>query len=442
MERRTVPAVGEWRILATDSGAATSEGMAMRALICGGGIGGLATALSLAEQGIEVEIFEQATEIRELGVGINLLPHSVKELAELGLFEDLDATGVRTRELIYCNHLGQRIWTEPRGLEAGHGWPQFSIHRGRLQRLLYRAVHERLGDAPIHLGQRLVRFEQDDQGATAWFSGAAGGAPASWRGDLLVGADGLHSTVRAQLHPGEGPPKWNGHMLWRGAIEAEPFLTGASMIIAGNRREKVVLYPIARPAADCAHALINWVVWAKLGDGSVPPPRREDWSRPGRLEEVLPHLQRWQFAGWVDVPALVRQTPLFFEYPMCDRDPLEKWGQGRVTLLGDAAHPMYPVGSNGAAQAIIDGRVLAQALRGHQSLEEALRAYETERLPATSRIVLSNRRMGPERVIDMVAARAPDGFEDLEQVISWTELEGIAKQYRQVAGFARDAGTS
>ena len=411
--------------------------MAMRALVNGGGIGGLAAALSLVEQGIEVELFEQAAEIRELGVGINLLPHAVEELAKLGLLEQLDATGVRTRELIYCNHLGQRIWAEPRGLEAGHAWPQFSIHRGRLQGLLYHAVRARLGDAHIHLGQRLVRFADDPQGVTAWFVDAEGGTPVPWRGELLLGADGLHSVVRAQLHPDEGPPRWNGHMLWRGALLAEPFLTGASMIIAGDSEKKVVLYPIAPLAGDPPRALLNWVVWAKLGDGSTPPPRREDWSRPGRLEEVLPHLQRWRFEGWIDVPALVRRTPVFFEYPMCDRDPLERWGQDRVTLLGDAAHPMYPVGSNGAAQAIIDGRVLAEALCGHPSIEAALRAYEAERLPATTRIVLSNRQMGPERVIDLVAARAPDGFEELGQVISRAELENIARQYRQVAGFAR-----
>jgi hypothetical protein len=210
------------------------------------------------------------------------------------------------------------------------------------------------------------------------------------------------------------------------------------MVIAGDLKEKVVLYPIAREAADRGRSLTNWVVWAKLGDGSTPPPRREDWSRPGRLEEALPHLARWRFEGWVDVPALVRKTPVFYEYPMCDRDPLGRWGAGRVMLLGDAAHPMYPVGSNGAAQAILDGRALARALAGHRDVAEALRAYEAERLPATGKIVLSNRQMGPERVIDLVAARAPDGFERVEDVISRAELEGIAGQYRQVAGFERE----
>jgi len=226
-------------------------------------------------------------------------------------------------------------------------------------------------------------------------------------------------------------------MLWRGAVEDEPFLDGRTMVVAGDLREKVVLYPISREAALRGRSLTNWAVWARLGDGSGPPPRREDWSRPGRLEDALPHLARWRF-DLIDVLALMRKTPVFYEYPMCDRDPLERWGEGRVTLLGDAAHPMYPVGSNGAAQAIIDGRALAKALAAHRDVAAALRAYEAERLPATGRIVLSNRQMGPERVIDLAAERAPDGFERIEDVIPREELLAIAGQYRKVAGFERE----
>jgi 2-polyprenyl-6-methoxyphenol hydroxylase-like FAD-dependent oxidoreductase len=409
----------------------------MKALVVGGGIGGLAAALSLHEWGVEVEVFEQTPEVRELGVGINLLPHAVKELTDLGLLDRLDATGVRIKELIYCNRFGQRIWTEPRGIEAGYAWPQFSIPRGRLQGLLYQAALERMGGERIHLGHRLVGFEQDDHGVTAFFATETGAAFPSRRGNVLVGADGIHSAVRAQLYPDEGPPKWNGHMLWRGAVEDEPFLSGRSMIVAGDLKEKIVLYPISREAADRDRSLTNWAAWVRLGDGSAPPPRREDWSRCGELGEVLPHLRHWRF-DWFDVPALMRRTPVFYEYPMCDRDPLDRWSFGRVTLLGDAAHPMYPVGSNGAAQAIIDGRALARALAEGGSVEAALQAYGAERLAATSQIVFSNRRMGPERVIDIVAERAPDGFERLEDVISHEELLGIASQYRKVAGFERE----
>jgi 5-methylphenazine-1-carboxylate 1-monooxygenase len=404
----------------------------MRALVVGGGIGGLSAALCLHRRGIEVEVFEQADGIRELGVGINLLPHAVKELSELGLLERLDMTGVRTKELIYCNRFGQRIWTEPRGLDADYAWPQFSIHRGQLQGLLYQAAAERIGEKSIHVSHRLVGFDQGADGVVAHFAGSA-----DHTGDVLIGADGIHSAVRAQLYPGEGPPGWNGHMLWRGAVEDKPFLSGRSMIIAGDLKEKVVLYPISRTAADRGRSLTNWAVWVKLGDGSTPPPRREDWSRPGRLEDVLPHFAHWRF-DWFDVPALMRRTPLFYEYPMCDREPLERWSFERVTLLGDAAHPMYPVGSNGAAQAILDACCLARMLGSHGDVAGALRAYEAERLPAANQVVLSNRRMGPERVIDIVAERAPTGFERLEDVISHDELLGIAMQYRKVAGFERD----
>jgi 2-polyprenyl-6-methoxyphenol hydroxylase-like FAD-dependent oxidoreductase len=407
-------------------------GGAMKALVIGGGIGGLSAALCLFQEGIEVEVFEQADGIRELGVGINLLPHAVQELADLGLLERLDLTGVRTKELIYCNRFGQRIWTEPRGVDAGYAWPQFSIHRGQLQGLLHRAAVERLGEASIHVGHRLVGFDQGADGVVAHFAGGL-----DRQGDVLIGADGIHSAVRAQLHPGEGDPAWNGHMLWRGAVEDEPFLSGRSMIIAGDRKEKVVLYPISRTAADRGRSLTNWAVWVQLGDGSTPPPRREDWSRAGRLEDVLPHFAHWRF-DWFDVPALMRRTPVTYEYPMCDREPLERWSFERVTLLGDAAHPMYPVGSNGAAQAILDARCLARRLAGSDDVAAALRGYEAERLPAANQVVLSNRRMGPERVIDIVAERAPNGFERLEDVISHDELLGIAMQYRKTAGFERE----
>jgi 5-methylphenazine-1-carboxylate 1-monooxygenase len=408
----------------------------LKALIIGGGIGGLTTALCLHDDGIEVEVFEQVGAIRELGVGINILPHAVQELAALGLLERLDATGLRTKELIYCNRFGQRILTQPRGLDAGYPWPQFSIHRGQLQGLLYQAVRERIGDQHVHLGHHLAGFDQDTRGVTARFAGTDGRPlHERWQGDLLIGADGIHSVTRAQLYPEEGPPRWNGHMLWRGAVESEPFLSGRSMIIAGDIKEKVVLYPLAAAAAR-GQALVNWAVWVQLSDGSTPPPRREDWSRPGNLADVLPHLAHWTF-DWFDVPALMRKTPVMYEYPMCDRDPLPRWSFGRVTLLGDAAHPLYPVGSNGAAQAILDARALGRHLAAHgEAVTEALTAYEAERRPATAQVVLSNRQMGPERVIDLVAQRAPYGFERRQDVLSDEELTGIVGQYAQIAGFA------
>jgi 2-polyprenyl-6-methoxyphenol hydroxylase-like FAD-dependent oxidoreductase len=398
-------------------------------LIAGGGVGGLTLALSLHERGIPCEVFEAARELRELGVGINTLPHAIRELAALGLLPALDAVAIRTRELRYLDRFGNRIWTEPRGMHAGFEVPQFSIHRGRLHGVLWRAALERLGPARLHTGRRVTGFAQDARGVTARFED--GGAR---RGKALIGADGIHSAVRRLLHPQDGGIRWNGIQMWRGAVDWPAFEGGDVMIVAGDMTEKLVLYPIAQGATPGTR-LTNWVVCAQIGDATRPPPRREDWSRPGRLEEVLPHVQRFR-VPWLDVEALVRATPEFWEYPMCDRDPLPWWTQGRVTLLGDAAHPMYPVGSNGASQAVLDARLLARLL-AETSVPRALKAYEAERLPATREIVLANRRGGPERVVDVVSARAPEGFARIEDVIAPEELAAIARGYAQMAGFAR-----
>ena len=403
-------------------------------LVVGGGIGGLASALALQQHGLECRVFEQSPQIRELGVGINTLPHAIGELAELGLLERLDAVGVRTYELFYCNRFGQQIWHELRGTDAGHPVPQFSIHRGALQGVLRDAVIERLGPDAILTGRRLVGFDQNADGVTARFVDQSGAPAETVRAAALIGADGIHSTVRASVAPGEGPPRWNGTMLWRGATDWPAFLTGRSMIIAGGMEAKVVVYPIGSgSAAD--RRLTNWAVMAKTGAEGAPPPRREDWSRPGHLDEVLPHVRRFAI-GEVDVMSLIHATPEFWEYPVCDRDPLPAWSHGRVTLLGDAAHAMYPVGSNGASQAILDARALADALAGTGDVSQALRHYETVRLAPTSEIVHSNRTGGPEGVIDAVEALAPDGFDDVEAVLSHDEREAIVRGYARKAGFA------
>lgn len=405
----------------------------MKAIIVGGGIGGLTAALMLKARGFEAEIYEQSSQIRELGVGINTLPHAIKELQTLGLLPRLDSVALRTHELIYTNRLGQEIWREPRGIEAGFDAPQFSIHRGRLQSVVHEAVRERLGPDAIHTGCRLGAYGQDEGGVNAWFFDRDGRHVKTARGDVLIGADGIHSFVRASLFPQEGPPSWNGIMLWRGAIEWPAFLTGRSMLIAGGMSEKLVVYPIAdgyRPGLK----LMNWAVAVKLGDGTGAPPRREDWSRLGKREELMPHVARFAIPH-LNVPALIEATPEFWEYPMCDRDPLPAWTHGRVTLLGDAAHPMYPVGSNGASQAILDARCLADRLASAEHPMAGLRAYEAERLPKTAEIVRANRRGGPEGVIDAVEALAPDGFSDIDAVLGHAEREAIVKGYAQKAGF-------
>jgi 2-polyprenyl-6-methoxyphenol hydroxylase-like FAD-dependent oxidoreductase len=407
----------------------------MKAIIVGGGIGGLVTALMLHARGIACEVYEQADAVRELGVGINTLPHAIAELKRLGLLERLDAAATRTYELFYLNRLGQEIWREPRGLDAGYEVPQFSIHRGRLQGVIREAVRERLGEGAVRTGCRLGAYAQDEGGVRAWFFDRVGAHVATARGDVLIGADGIHSSVRATLFPAEGPPAWNGLMLWRGATEWPAFLTGRSMIVAGGLSAKMVVYPIAEGSGP-GQKLTNWAVVARVGEGGAPP-RKEDWSRPGRRDELMPHVARFSIPH-VDVQALIAATPELWEYPMCDRDPLPRWSHARVTLLGDAAHPMYPVGSNGASQAILDARCLADRLASAESPMAALHAYEAERLPMTAEIVRSNRKGGPEGVIDAVEALAPEGFADIEAVLPHAEREAIVRGYAQKAGFAKE----
>ena len=400
----------------------------MHVLIAGGGVGGLALALMLHQRGIGCTVLEAAAEVKPLGVGINTLPHAIRELAALDLLPALDGVGIRTRELRYLNRFGQEIWQEPRGIWAGHEVPQFSIHRGHLHQVLWRAAEARLPNGALLRNARLQNFTQNAHGVTAHLADGR-----SLSGDVLIGADGIHSIIRAALHPDDGGIRWNGIQMWRGAVEWPAFEGGDTMIVAGDMKEKLVLYPIA-PGASPATRLTNWVVCAQIGDASKPPPRREDWSRAGQLDEVLAHVARFRIP-FLDVAALVRATPEFWEYPMCDRDPLPFWTQGRVTLLGDAAHPMYPVGSNGASQAVLDARCLADLLAS-QAPEAALAAYAADRLPKTAEIVRANRKGGPERVVDEVSARAPDGFARLEDVISREELAAIAGGYAQMAGFA------
>jgi 2-polyprenyl-6-methoxyphenol hydroxylase-like FAD-dependent oxidoreductase len=408
----------------------------MKVIIAGAGVGGLVTALMLHARGIDCEVFEQADAVRELGVGINTLPHAIKELAELGLLDRLDAVAIRTYELFYTNRLGQEIWREPRGVDAGYDIPQFSIHRGRLQAVIYQAVRARLGESRIHLNCRLQSFTQDDGGVTAYFFDRHGSHQHTARGDVLIGADGIHSLVREKLFPDEGPPRWNGLMLWRGAIDWPAFLTGRSMVVAGGLAAKLVIYPIAE-GSRADKRLTNWAVVGRVGDPSMPIPQKQDWSRPGRFEDLMPHLRRFRIP-YVDAKALIEATSEFWEYPMCDRDPLSRWSHGRITLLGDAAHPMYPVGSNGASQAILDARFLADRLIDSEHPVQALWTYEQVRLPMTAEIVRMNRRGGPEGVIDAVEARAPDGFSNIDDVLSFEQRKAIVRGYASTAGFARE----
>ena len=406
----------------------------MKAIIIGGGVGGLTTALMCQARGIDCEVYEQSETIRELGVGINTLPHAIKELKDLGLLERLDAVAIRTYELFYANRFGQTVWHELRGTDAGFEVPQFSIHRGRLQGVLYQAARARLGEGKIHVGHRLGHFMQDESGVSAYFFDRQGRHIRTARGDVLIGADGIHSFVRAKLFPQESPAIWNGTILWRGAVDWPQFMTGRSMIIAGGMEAKFVLYPIAEGSAP-DRRLTNWAVMAKVAAGGAPP-NKEDWSRQGRWDDLRPYVQKFKLP-FLDVSHLIEASGEFWEYPLCDREPLPRWSHGRVTLLGDAAHPMYPVGSNGASQAILDARCLADKLLTADNAMHALWQYDQERLPMTTQIVLMNRKGGPEGVIDAIEARAPDGFSNIDDVMSYEERKAIVRGYASTAGFAK-----
>jgi len=398
----------------------------VRVAVIGGGIGGLTTALSLHAAGIPVEVHEAVREPKPLGVGINLLPHAVRELIELGLDDALAEIGIATETLVYANKFGQEIWREPRGLGAGYLWPQYSLHRGRLQMLLLDSAMQRLGADHIHFGRRVTRFESDCDSATVFFD------QGSVTADVIVAADGIHSAARAQLHPDEGPPKWNHRILWRGVTAAEPFLGGRTMVMAGHQNQKFVCYPIG---GSNGQSLINWIAELSFPDGHLW--RREDWNRAADLDEFLPAFRSWRFS-WLDVPGIIARAEQVFEYPMVDRDPLDHWTSGRLVLLGDAAHPMFPIGSNGASQAILDARTIAHALATNSDPTDALTRYEATRLPATSKIVLANRGNGPEQVMQIAEARAPGGFDDIDTVISRGELEKIADRYKVIAGFDKE----
>jgi 2-polyprenyl-6-methoxyphenol hydroxylase-like FAD-dependent oxidoreductase len=405
-----------------------------RIAIVGGGIGGMALALSLHDAGFDqVDVYESATAVKELGVGINVLPHATRELDELGLLDELGAIGVPTAELTFYSSRGQRIWSEPRGVAAGYRWPQLSIHRGRLLGVLHRAVVGRLGAQRVHTGHHLAGFERHDRTVRMDFVDRLSGEPrARVEADLLVGCDGIHSTVRRMLVPDEGPPKWNGITMWRGVTEAAPPLSGRTMIMAGTFNRLVVVYPISSRRETRSTASVNWV--ACLKNAPDQPMPVQDWQHTASPDAVLEQFRSFAFP-FLDIPALARGAETVFQYPMVDRDPLRTWSFGRVTLLGDAAHPMYPVGSNGASQAVIDARVLARELAMRSTIEMAIAAYDVQRRPQTAEVVLANRRGGPERCLTLVEERAPEGFADIADVVSHEELEEIAGGYKRTAGF-------
>ena len=398
----------------------------MKIVIIGAGIGGLLTALSLHDAGFDdIEVYERSAEIRGLGVGINLLPHAVRELTELGIADEISALGVEPTTLAYFTRHGQSIWEEPRGLAAGYAWPQLSVHRGRLQLALRDLVKQRVGDV-IRTGHRVVSIADRPDGSTAHFD-TAGGA-VSVDADIVIAADGIHSAVRAERYPDEGAPPWSGLTLWRGVAYAEPFLDGRTMVMVGDGEQKFVAYPLG-PVGDDGRMPINFIA-EKRGAGSG----QVDWNHPIDPKPIVELFRDWSF-DWIDIPALIASADEILEYPMVDRDALPQWTFGRTTLLGDAAHAMYPNGSNGGSQATLDARTLAFHLATAASPEEGLRAYEADRRPATAALLEQTRQAGPEKVMVLAAERAPEGFAHIHDVIAPEELEEVATAYKKAAGF-------
>jgi 5-methylphenazine-1-carboxylate 1-monooxygenase len=405
------------------------------AVIVGAGIGGCALALALHQVGVSSRLLESVPEIKQLGVGLNLLPHAVRDLAQLGLEDQIAGNGIPTKELCFYTSLGQQIYVEPRGKFAGYKWPQISIHRGDLHAVLIDAVRQRLGYDAIALGHRCVGVEQDANGATVHLTDPEGRSLPDVRGTVVVCCDGVHSVARESMHPNEAVPRYEGTTQYRGVTRWKPFLSGASMVYFGVKETgKLIIYPIRDNVDAEGHQLVNWVI-------EVVRPRDlllRDWNRKSRVEEFIHHFEHCSF-DWLDIPAVLRANDAVYEYPMVDQDPLPFWTTGRITLLGDAAHPMMPRGSNGAAQAIIDATTLARLLASASDPAGALKEYEALRLAATANVVLANRGIAPDGVISVVEERTRGRpFKSIEDVMPREELKRWQDRYREVAGFALD----
>ncbi|WP_175410651.1 FAD-dependent monooxygenase [Streptomyces sp. TRM64462] len=441
------PTVAPAVVPPTDTASAASAASAAGPdiLVAGGGIAGLTAALALHAAGFgRVTVVEAAPEIQPVGAGLNLMPNAVRELDALGLLDHLETDAVRTRELRYYHRSGGLIAREERGLRAGYRWPQLSVHRAHLQRVLADAVRARLGPGALVTGVRVTGVDQPtgpgcrDARPRVRIEHRCGGtrSSAALEPDVLVGADGIRSAVRAALHPDEGEPPWNGMLVWRGVSRMDARHTGSFMFIAGDDRRKAVVYPMTEPSLRRPDVLVNWAL--AMPADAVDERFIGDWNRPVPLSRFLHHYEGWEFGG-VSVPEVLRAADGAYEYPMVDRDPLPRWTYGRTTLIGDAAHAMYPIGSNGATQSIVDARALAHALAGHADPGEALTAYEAERRPAMTELQAANRRLGPEVVINLAHQRAPGGFTDIDEVIPPDERRAIAARYAATGAF--DPGT-
>ena len=405
-------------------------------LIAGGGIGGLAMALTLHQIGVACTVFEAVPQLRPLGVGINLQPNAVRELQDLGIgTDDLDRIGLPAREWALVGLNGNDIYSEPRGLLAGYNWPQYAVHRGQLQMLLYEKVVERMGKDAVRPGKRVTGYRHRPDGTVAATIEDAAGTVSEAVGPMLIGADGLHSAVRAQMHPDQPPIHWGGAIMWRGTSPGVPIRTGASFVGLGTHRHRLVFYPISPPDPETGLATINWI--AEVTVDSSAGRDSDNWFRPVKIDDFIHHFEDWNY-DWLDVPALLRGADGAYENPMIDRDPVPTWRDGNVVLMGDAAHAMYPTGSNGASQEIIDARVLGAAMIEHGVDRAALEAYDRQLCGPVSQLILRNRGAGPFGLLNMVDERCGGEFDNIDDVVPPEERAAFMANYKAAAGFAID----
>ena len=403
-------------------------------IIAGGGIGGLATALTLHQIGVPCIVFEAIGEMRPLGVGINLQPNAVRELYDLGVTEeDLDRVGLPAREWVLVGLNGNDIYSELRGLLAGYNWPQYAVHRGQFHMLLHEKVVKRIGPDAVRLGSRVTGYRKNSDGSISALIEEVDGSTSDARGTLLIGADGIHSAVRAQMHPTQPPIHWGGAVMWRGTTWAKPIRTGSSFVGLGTHRQRIVFYPISHPNPQTGLAMINWI--AEVTMDNTEGWKQRGWFRQVSIDDFLHHFENWIW-DWLDVPALIRQANTVFENPMIDRDPVPTWRDGPVALLGDAAHAMYPTGSNGGSQAIVDARVLGAAMAEHGVTQEALAAYDNKLCGPISQLILRNRGAGPFGLLNIVDERCGGTFDNIDHVIPPAERAEFMAGYKAAAGFA------
>jgi len=403
-------------------------------IIAGGGICGLATALTLHQIGVPCVLYEAVRDMRPLGVGINMQPNAVRELYELGFTEaDLDRVGLPAKEWALVGLNGNDIYSEPRGRLAGYRWPQYAVHRGHFHMMLYRSLLERIGPDAVNLGSRVTGYRKNADGGVTALVEHADGSTSEAAGVLLIGADGIHSAIRAQMHPAQPPIHWGGAIMWRGTTWGKPSRSGASMVGLGTHRQRVVFYPISHPDPKTGLSMINWIAEVTLDNSEGW--KQLGWFRQAHIDDFAHHFEDWVW-DWLDVPALLRNAETIFENPMIDRDPVPTWRDGPVLLLGDAAHAMYPTGSNGGSQAIVDARMLGAAMVEHGVTPDALAAYNDRLCGPISQLVLRNRSAGPFGLLNIVDERCGGTFDNIDDVIPPDERAAFMAGYKAAAGLA------